>query len=143
MNINEIYTYLAQGGGAALLISVIIQISPIELNPWTYIARKIGRALNHDITEQVNNLDRSLKELRADYEMHEAVQTRSRILRFGDEVFHGDRHSKEHFEQVMADIKGYETYCREHPDFKNHVADANISRIQDVYQKALRENDFL
>jgi len=35
------------GGSSAvlLLLLTLIQIAPIKVNPWTWIARKIGRAL--------------------------------------------------------------------------------------------------
>ena len=38
---------------------------------------------------------------------NKAVEARTRILRFGDEVSHGKNHSRDHFQQVLFDITNY------------------------------------
>ena len=40
---------LTSGGGVFLVLVTLIQIAPIKLNPWTAIARAIGRAINKDV----------------------------------------------------------------------------------------------
>ena len=44
MNINE----LVAGGGVVIVIMTLIQVTPIKLDPWSTIARIIGRAINGD-----------------------------------------------------------------------------------------------
>ena len=73
----------------------------------------------------------------------EAKDARIRILRFGDECSHEVRHSREHFEQVIEDVDAYETYCRDHPTFKNNKATLTIKIIKDTYQRRLVNNDFI
>ena len=73
----------------------------------------------------------------------EAINCRYRILRFGDEVKHGTRHSQEHFEQILADIDAYEIYCKDHKDFKNNKTKVTTERILDVYRKCVETDDFL
>ena len=76
-------------------------------------------------------------------EEREARLARIRILRFGDECSHDVRHSREHFEQVIEDVDSYETYCRDHPNFKNNKAVLTIKIIKDTYQRRLLNNDFI
>ena len=46
MSINEL---VAGGGGAVLVLLTLIQIAPIEINPWSAIAAAIGRAINREV----------------------------------------------------------------------------------------------
>lgn len=133
----------ASSGGVLLIIMTIVQVSPIKINPWSWLARKIGKAINGEIIDRVDKLDRDLSALRAESKEREATTCRSRILLFGDEILHGVYHSKEHFDQTLLDIKFYEDYCDTHKEFRNNIAVATIERIKQVYTECMRENSFL
>lgn len=75
--------------------------------------------------------------------LDKALDARRRILRFSDEVRRGEKHSQEHFNNVFIDIHNYETYCSDHPDFKNNRADVSIKCIQQVYEQCTIDNSFL
>lgn len=147
MNVNEILT---QGGGLVLVILTLIQIAPIKINPWSSIGRMIGRALNADIIERLDKMDKKVEMLDRKHDAferlsdeREAKQCRARILRFGDEILHGVKHSKEHFDQVLLDCTDYETFCDNHPNFSNNVAVQTIERIKGTYRTCLEERTFL
>lgn len=72
-----------------------------------------------------------------------AYTWRYRILRFDDEIRHDEKHTKEHFDQILEDITKYENYCRDHKDFPNNKAVLAIKNIKDVYQRCTDENSFL
>lgn len=130
MTVTEIITEIISGGGITVLVVLsLIQISPLKLNPWTAIARALGRALN---VEVVNKIDEN-----------EAKNARYRIIRFDDEIRHDKRHTEEHFNQIMDDITDYERYCREHPDFPNSKAVSAIEKIKKTYEKCKDQNSFL
>ena len=131
------------GSGVAILIMTIIQISPIKINPWSWIGRCIGRAINGEVLEKVETLTRDVKQNKADDDEQWASLSRTHILRFGDEILHGVSHSKEHFNQVLLDISKYEQYCESHPQYINNIATATIQQIKKTYQKCLDENNFL
>ena len=131
------------GGGGLLALLTLIEITPIKINPWSAIGRAIGRAINSEVLDKVNKLEADVRSIRDDIEEQSAVDCRARILRFGDEVLHGDEHSKDHFDQTLRDIATYERYCKDHPDFENNVTELTGQRIKDVYMKRLDENDFL
>lgn len=138
--------------GAALLIAVtgVIQVSPIKLDPWSILARKIGNAINQDIIAKVDDLENNIAEIRqinderaAQEEERNACVARQRILRFGDEVRHGQNHSEEHYNDILEDITAYEHYCETHPAFKNQKAQSTIKIIVKAYEGHMRNNDFL
>ena len=147
MEISEIIGW--SGGGLVLLLS-LIQIAPLKLNPLSWLARKIGKAINGEVLEKVKELDLKIDavdkktELLSEKEdMKTAVQCRARILRFGDEILHGVQHSKEHFDSVLLDITDYQQYCRTHEDFANHVTLHTTTKIEAVYQHLLDTGGFL
>lgn len=143
MTLEVIRTILLSGGGGILLFMTVIQIAPININPWSWIARRIGRAINGEVLEKISTIDKDVKELKDDDAEQWASLSRSHILRFGDELLHGVAHSKEHFDQILLDISKYENYCKEHPDYLNNVANATIKQIKKSYQKCLEDNSFL
>ncbi len=139
-NIKQISLY---SGGVIILLMTFVQISPIKINPWSWIGRCIGRAINGEVLEKVETLTRDVKRNKDDDDEQWASLSRTHILRFGDEILHGVSHSKEHFNQVLLDISKYEQYCESHPQYINNIATATIQQIKKTYQKCLEENNFL
>lgn len=135
---------ILEGGGIGVVILMtLIQVMPIKINPWSWLAAKIGGALNKELTDKVDTLQKELKSYEAKQDERNAVDCRTRILRFGDEVLYEVKHTKEHFEQILCDIDEYDKYCAAHPDFKNNKTVFTSKRIKEVYEKLLEDNDFL
>ena len=71
-----------------------------------------------------------------------AIAARVRILRFGDELQDGRYHSKDSFDQVVMDIDAYDNYCKEHPNFRNHITNTTAHYIMERYQECMRKRSF-
>lgn len=142
--ITAINTY-AQYGAIGLLVILLgmIKIPKIEINLWSLIGRTLGRAINGEIMDEVKLINDKLDDHIKLEEEETIRRVRQRILHFNDEILSGRRHSKEHFNEILEDINAYESYCAEHPDYKNNRAVLAISTIKDVYKECLREHDFL
>lgn len=134
---------LSSSGGAILVLFTLVQIAPVKLNPWSWIAKKLGRALNSETIEKVDKLCDDVQALRNECDERQAVNCRTCIMRFGDEILHGTKHSKEHFDQILLDITSYEKYCEQHPNFENNIAVVTVQHIKRVYQNCLEENSFI
>lgn len=148
-------------GIAMLVVMTILQIAPIKINPWSWLgktirkglnilARNIGRAINGEVINELGNIktrldDIETRNLNNDAKMAEdkAKDARRRILRFADEVRSGVRHSEEHFDNVFEDVKYYTTYCKQHEEFENDKVRISIKILNEVYEKCVKENDFL
>lgn len=149
MAVSEFVEHLSIGnllGGSGVilfLLLTLIQISPIKINPWTWLARKIGRAFTGEALDRLDNLEKEIKEIKRKNEEREATDCRSAILRFGDEIRHGTLHSKEHFDQVLLDISFYEHYCSTHNDYANNIALMTIEKIKNTYRDCLNNDSFL
>ena len=140
MNLEELFL---SGGGILLVTMTLIQVAPIKVNPWSTIAKAVGRAINGEVIAKVEQLERDLEGMKEAQEERDAISCRSRILHFGDETIHGVRHTKEHFDQILLDITNYERYCDSHPNFENNTTVLTSQRIKDIYENCLKSADFL
>ena len=63
MTIKEI---LYGGSGALVLIMSLLQISKININPWTAIFGWIGKQLNHEVLSKVDGLEKRMNKIQSD-----------------------------------------------------------------------------
>ena len=143
MSLEDIKQIAMYGGGVVLILMTIIQIAPIKINPWSWLGKIIGRAINAEVIEKVDRLSADVKANKDIDDQEWAELRRTHILRFGDEIRLGVSHSEEHFNQILLDIHQYNKYCDEHRSYKNDKAIATIDLIKQTYSKCLSENRFL
>lgn len=136
-------TYLGDAVVWLLVGSGLVEIVPVKLNPWSWIAKRLGKAANGEVIAKVDSLSAALDKHIADDEKRQAKENREKILHFCDETLSGTRHSREHFDQVLEDITEYHQYCGKHPEFPNDKANLAIARIEEIYSRCMEENDFL
>lgn len=134
----------------------LIQIAPIKIDPWTRIARWIRKAITGDlekkidkVTEKVDGLEdqitrvtKKVDGLEDQAAENQAVQARTHILRFADELYDKREHSQEYFLQMLDDIKTYHKYCADHPDFPNGRTTLACEKIKEVYNRLWSEHKF-
>lgn len=99
--------------------------------------------IRKDLSDSINNLDKKMDKLQKSNDEWLALTWRYRILRFDDEIRHDDKHTKEHFDQILEDITKYERFCKDNPDFENNKAVLAIENIKNVYKKCTNEGSFL
>ena len=133
-----------------LLVLSVIQITPIKINPWSYLARHIGRAINGEVMAEMKTIQNDLADVHTEIdkmqkngEKKEADDARNRILRFDDELRIHQKHSREFFDQILDDVDFYEKFCDTHEHYKNSKADSAIKNIRKVYDIVKETNDFI
>lgn len=57
MTIQEL---LAGGGGLILLLLTLVQIAPVKINPWSALAKTVGKAVNADISSRLDGIEAKL-----------------------------------------------------------------------------------
>lgn len=136
--------------GVVVLMSVLIEIVPIKINPVSSFLSWIGKHVNKElmskigtIKKDITDIQKTIDQMQTEGEERNAVNCRIRIVQFADEVAHGQRHSSESFYQVLSDIDEYEHYCEEHPKFLNNKTVVAKKRIIEDYEWCLAENKFL
>lgn len=136
---------LAQTGVVGLLVILVgmIKIPKIELNIWNLLGRTIGRSINKEVMDQVKDLSGKVSDLETAGELERVRFARQRVLRFNDEILCGQKHSKEHFDEILDDIDIYEDYCSTHEEYENNKAVLAIRTIKKTYDKCMDNHDFL
>lgn len=147
MSLMEILT----GGGVSFFVlATIIQFAPVKINPWSAIAKALGRAINTEVLKELEGVKERQNETQEKLEDH--IQTddkrdadlhRTRILQFNTELLRDIKHTREDFIEALAEIDEYERYCEEHPKYENNRATHAISNIKKVYDERLEKHDFL
>lgn len=134
MNLREIAGW---SGSGLLMLLTFIQIAPIKVNPWSAIGRAIGKALNGDVMNKIDDLERRFDKHESEREKDKTDERRANILRFNREILRNLPHTQEDFIEVLSYIDFYEDYCREHPEYENNRAVLAIENIKRVYREWL------
>lgn len=137
MTLNELWnTVIANPGTKAAIIFVavsLIEISPIQINPWSFLGSLVGKLLGiKAVSDKVDALEKKVDE-------NQATVVRCRILNFENELQEGRIKSKDSWDQVMDDIRRYETYTKDHPKFKNNITAASTQHITKKYGELLEK----
>ncbi|WP_217958055.1 hypothetical protein [Acutalibacter muris] len=140
MTLSEILTH---GGGTLLVLMTLVQLAPIKINPWSTIARWVGKAINGEVLDKLGHVEKRLDEHIKTDDERDADLHRTRILQFNTELLRDIRHTEEDFSEILYNIDCYERYCREHPDYQNNRAVHAIANICRVYDERLAKHDFL
>ena len=146
MTLKEI---LLGGGGGFLVLLTLIQISPIKIDPWSSLARAIGRALNKDVLDRLSTLEDEQREIKAEVsaqkelsDKREADGWRADILRFNMELVKHTKHTREDYIEILDIIDKYEKYCEAHKDYENNRAVHAVANIERCYDDRLKNDDF-
>lgn len=146
MTLKEI---LLRGGSGLLVLLTLIQISPIKVDPWSHLARAIGRALNKDVLDRLGTLENEQQEIKAQMSAQKALSDkreadgwRAEILRFNLELVKHTKHTREDYIEILDIIDKYETYCETHKEYENNRAVHAIANIERCYDDRLINNDF-
>ena len=53
--------FLTWGGGGLFLLLTLVQIAPVKINPWSAIARWVGKAINGDVLDKLGKVEARLE----------------------------------------------------------------------------------
>ena len=130
--------------------SGLIQIAPIKINPWSWLIQRVGREAGKELYEKLDSLEEKVDELDERVRSHEGqreeqenIGRRRRILRFADECRKNEKHSLEHFNEILDDISQYKKYCDGHPNFKNDKCSISVEFVEKAYKHCVEADDFL
>lgn len=147
MTVKEILTGSSLG---LLALLTLVQIAPIKVNPWSALAKGIGKALSADVLKSLEEVKAEQKKSQQRLDAHikvddrrDADRHRERILRFNNELLRDIPHTREDFIEILAVIDNYERFCKANEDYKNNRAVHAIANIGRVYDERLQKHDFL
>ena len=129
-------------------LCTIIQIAPIQINPWDWLLGWIGERFNAGINKKINQLDERIDKMEDNLNNHikdkagkDLQEQRRYLINFVNEGVNGLRHSKESFEDAIRACDAYEEYVKEN-NVHNGVINSTISAIREKYREHLILTDF-
>ena len=89
------------GGLGTVALLTLIQLAPVKVDPWSAIAKALGRAINGEVLKEVTGTKSQLEE-------HILTDSRSKILGFNRELLQHQKHTREDFIEILGVIDSYE-----------------------------------
>lgn len=105
---------------------------------WVHESKKEKKKQREFMVQSVESINNTVKGLIEKIEMNEAMTSRYRIIRAADEIRNGGELSDDAVEQLAEDLDLYDTFCENHPGYKNHKG-RNSRRIVIEYEEKLNE----
>ncbi|MGL5434418.1 MAG: hypothetical protein ACRDBO_03335 [Lachnospiraceae bacterium] len=119
----------------------IIQVVPIKVDPWTYILKWVGSIINGGVKAQIIALDKKVEKNRKMAEEDRADEMRWDIREFAEDCKHGERHTKEEWRHVIAQLERYETYVQKY-NIANGVIKEETKYLRRLYEELNNKKDF-
>ena len=130
----DIVTWLA-------LFSIVIEVAPIKINPWTKLLKGIGNRMNADIIKRLEEVESQLKKQDDKIDNNEKDRVRYEILDFARTCRKQDKHTKEEFDHIFEQYDKYEVILAKLEQPNGKVTQA-MRYISSLYQESLETDDF-
>lgn len=124
--------------GTVFFLTTFVQISKININPWSALFGIIGRMINKDIKDELSVIHSKLD---ANTQL-QIQQKRYEIIKFSMECRADVHHFKCEFDRII-EVHGEYLGLLDVVGKENGVIDEEFKYIQEVYQERLRLNDFV
>lgn len=117
----------------------LIQISPIKIDPWSWVAKQIRKAL---LGDSIEKLEKDITSIKKDVLDERVSAKRWQILNFSNSCLQKTSHTKEEWDHCLQDLDWYEHYCTKN-NIPNGVVTQCARYLRDEYQAHMQNNDFL
>ena len=120
---------------AAILGAGLVEITPIKINPLSWLLKWIGSKVNGEMIKRIDKLE-------ANVDTNEMDRIRWEVLDFANSCRNGRRHTQDEFEHIITLVKKYEALL-EKLGKENGVFEMEYKYIVKLYEKCQQENDFI
>ena len=101
-------TYASDIVASLALLSIVVEVAPIKLNPWTYLLKGLGNKINADVIKRLDIVEAQLKAQDSKIDNNEKDRIRYEILDFARSCRKNDPHTKEEFDHILEQYDKYE-----------------------------------
>lgn len=99
--LNLIFSNATQLTSVIAIISILVEITPIKINPLSFIFRKIGEAFNSDVNTKVDTLAKKLDALDGYVKTNRRTELRCQISNFASDLRHNVPKSESQFIAII------------------------------------------
>lgn len=119
----------------------LVEVVPIKIHPWKWIGKYVGRVINGEMIQKLDQVEKDIATIKKDREEDNAENMRSRILSFAASCRRHEHHDAEEWNNIISAIKKYETYVKERK-IDNGVIEETAAYLREIYHNRLVNNDF-
>lgn len=131
-----IFRFFSQNLAIILVGTItVIQIMPIKIDPWSWLAKNIKNTL-------IGDLEREIKSLQKDMLDEKVNNKRWNILNFSNSCLQKHKHTREEWDHCIDELSWYDDYCERH-NIPNGVMEECSNYLRETYRERLEQNDFL
>ena len=120
---------------AAILGAGLVEITPIKVNPLSWLLKWIGSKVNGEMIKRIDKLE-------ANVDTNEMDRIRWEVLDFANSCRNGRRHTQDEFEHIVTLVKKYEGLL-EKLGKENGLFEMEYKYIVRLYEKCQQDNDFI
>lgn len=143
MPMEQVLKWLAENWIAVSgVLSVVIQISPVKLNPWSKLLGWIGKIINAELLKKIEAQDAKFDQMQKVIDDNEKDRIRHEVLTFANQCRNHVKHTKDEFQHILAINKKYHDLLNNYKE-SNGVFDAEYEYILELYHECQRNNSFL
>ena len=153
MSLYDLLKLLADNGGAGIVLLIIItsliEITPIKINPISKLFKWIGSKMNEDMDKRIEVLEQKLDEHieesaeeRATANKERILSKREKFITFASKLSKGYVPTFEESAEFVRYCDEYESYCKK-SGMPNGVADMSASLIRNKHYEFLSTNGFV
>lgn len=138
-------TIVSIASGASVIIALIITLVKPIREKITHSKERDARILGSltEVRADIDEVRGDVNSIKEEIKEDRAIGARTQILRFNDEIYQGQKHTKEHFDQILEACNKYNQYCETHPKFENKQTVAAQQMINEIYMECLKKHSFL
>lgn len=131
------------------VLSSVIEVSKIQINPWSKLLECLGNVLFKNIEQDlkdvklnIQNLSIQTEETAKTIDDNEVWRLRYEILAFANSCKNHKQHTKDEFEHILEAHDKYNYIIRKR-GIPNGVMDVEHAYVRDLYRQCLENNSFL
>ena len=122
--------------------SVVIDISPIKVNPLKSLMKWFGRMITADVMHEIQEIKQKQIEQQETIDENEKDRIRNEVLSFATSCRRGIHHTKDEFEHII-DVHGKYERLLEKTNDENGVFTEEYKYILEIYHECQREDKFV
>ena len=142
MHILEMLSQYASDIVAVLaLFSVVLEVTPVKINPWTWVLKGVGNRMNADIIKRLDEVEKQLKAQDAKIDNNEKDRIKYEILDFARSCRRKEQHTKEEFDHIFEQYDKYEVILAKLEQPNGKVTHA-MKFVSSVYLEVIADDNF-
>lgn len=140
-----IITFIRENWGTIIgccgVFGIGLEIAPIDIQPVSWLLKRIGSIMNADIIEKVNQMEKELHSFMAEEDMEKINNIRKEIVDFSLSCQRDEHHTRDEFDRIFDRVNTYHDLLKKYKK-ENGKIDIEVNYINKVYSECLEYHKF-